>query len=215
MKPTIYQLLTCKCRMTKAREKKRKQIVTYIFLTAIMLWAATIGVLGKMSQAEAYDSNNFGYQVGETKIRYDKRNDISNKINEESINGQRKSVDNGSQTNKTEYKAIKLLTNNPEVETKVRLIAAEMNFKWPDYLVKLATCESRLDPKATNSQNNKPKNSKDRGLFQFNSYWQAKVSDECAFNIECATKKAIEMINAGSQELWVCDSLIKKGIFKI
>lgn len=107
-------------------------------------------------------------------------------------------------------KVVKLLSDNPSVEVKIREIAKAEGFKWPDYLVRLANCESRLDPTRTNTQGNKPSWSKDRGIFQFNSHWQKRVSDECSYDIECATKTAIKMINAGKQHLWVCDSIIKK-----
>lgn len=94
------------------------------------------------------------------------------------------------------------------VESQIREIARKENFKWPDYLVKLAYCESRLDPKAINTRGNNPTESYDRGLFQFNSYWQSKVSDECAFDIECSTKKTMEMINNGKQHLWACNDIV-------
>jgi len=111
---------------------------------------------------------------------------------------------------KVEIKEVNLLTNNPEVEFQIRAIADELNFKWPDYLVRLANCESGLNPRAVNDKGNNPKDSKDRGLFQYNSYWQAKVSDDCAFDIDCSTRKTIEMINSGRQHLWVCNKIIKK-----
>ena len=95
-----------------------------------------------------------------------------------------------------------------QVEQEIRKIAAELHFKWPDYLVRLALCESRLDPKAINRNGNNPTYSYDRGLFQFNSYWQRKVSDECAYSIDCSTRKTIEMINAGNQHLWACDEIV-------
>lgn len=105
-------------------------------------------------------------------------------------------------------KAVPIITDNPDVEFKIRAIADEMNFKWTDYLVKLANCESRLDHLAVNKYNNRPSYSYDRGLFQFNSYWQSNVSDECAFDIECSTRKTIEMINEGRQQLWACNDII-------
>lgn len=94
------------------------------------------------------------------------------------------------------------------VEQQIRDIAKEHNFKWPDYLVRLADCESKLNPLAVNDKNNNPSWSKDRGLFQFNSHWQSKVSDECSFDIRCATEKAMEMINNGKQHLWACNQIV-------
>jgi len=95
------------------------------------------------------------------------------------------------------------------VEERIRKIAREENFKYTDYLVKLAICESKLRPTAVNTQNNQPATSKDRGLFQINNYWHKEVSDEQAFDIEFATKFTMDKINNGYQGLWVCDKYIK------
>jgi hypothetical protein len=95
------------------------------------------------------------------------------------------------------------------VEQQIRRIAKEENFKWTDFLVKLANCESRLDPYATNGKGNKPAGSVDRGLFMFNSYWQKGVSNECAFSVDCSTRLTIKMINEGKQHLWMCSKIIK------
>ena len=96
------------------------------------------------------------------------------------------------------------------VAEQIRTIAKEANRgEWADYLVKLAYCESNLNPSATNGVGNYPEGSVDRGLFQYNSYWQSKVSDECAFDVECATRTTIEFVEAGNQNLWVCDKIVK------
>lgn len=102
----------------------------------------------------------------------------------------------------------KLISKNPDIELQIRAIADEVNFRWPDYLVNLAMCESQLRPDAVNIYGNNPATSKDRGLFQFNSYHQARVSDECAFDIRCSTLKTIEMINRGDQHLWACNKIV-------
>lgn len=113
-------------------------------------------------------------------------------------------------TEELEIVAVPVITAEPDIELQIRAIADEMDFKWPDYLVRLAYCESRLDPKALNDKGNTPANSYDRGLFQFNSYWQKKVSDDCAYDVRCATETTIKMINAGQQHLWACDDIIKR-----
>jgi hypothetical protein len=103
-----------------------------------------------------------------------------------------------------------LYTNRPDIETQIHLIAEEMGRKeWAEYLVKLSYCESRLDPNAVNDKGNNPADSKDRGLFQYNSYWQSHISDECAFDVRCATENTIKMIEAGKQHRWVCDKYVK------
>lgn len=50
----------------------------------------------------------------------------------------------------------------------------------------------------------------DRGIAQFNSYWRSDVTDECAFNLECAINKMIDTINARqSYDRWVCAKNLK------
>jgi hypothetical protein len=95
------------------------------------------------------------------------------------------------------------------VEEQIREIAREHNFQWPDYLVKLAHCESTMNPSASNSIGNKPVGSIDRGLFQINDYWHPNVSDECAYNLRCSTEYTIKLINKGKQNLWVCNNKVK------
>jgi len=97
---------------------------------------------------------------------------------------------------------------NPSVAMQIRIMAHEKGFKWPDYLVNLAHCESRLDPFSLNGAGNYPASSVDRGVFQINSYWHKEVSSECAFDIECSTIWTMDMINNGNQNQWVCDEYI-------
>lgn len=96
------------------------------------------------------------------------------------------------------------------VEQMIRRLAEEANFKWPDYLVKLAKCESSLNPNTTNDKNNNPSHSKDRGLYQINNYWHSEVTDAQAYNAEWATKWTMNRINNGYQHEWACDRIIKK-----
>lgn len=96
-----------------------------------------------------------------------------------------------------------------DIRSLIIRIAQEENFNWPDYLVRLANCESRLDPKAKNDKNNKPAHSVDRGLFQINSYWHRDVTDTEAYNPEFATRWTIQKINEGKQHYWVCDRYIR------
>ena len=95
------------------------------------------------------------------------------------------------------------------VEQTIRRIAKETGFKWEEYLVRLAVCESHLNPHAINERNNNPSFSKDRGLFQISDYWHKEVSDEVAFSVESSTRWAIDKINKGGQGIWVCDKYIR------
>jgi len=96
------------------------------------------------------------------------------------------------------------------VADQIRIIAREEGHKdLGEYLVKLSYCESKHDVNAINDKGNNPATSKDRGLFQYNSYWQSQVSDECAFDLTCSTKQTIKMIEAGKQHRWVCNKYVK------
>ncbi len=95
-------------------------------------------------------------------------------------------------------------------EQTIRRLAKEANFKWPEYLVRLAKCENpKMNPKNYNDGGNHPVKSRDRGQFMINNYWNPQVSDECAYDLTCATKWTMEMINSGHQGEWVCDKKVR------
>jgi hypothetical protein len=96
------------------------------------------------------------------------------------------------------------------IEEEIRLIAQEEKFKWPDYLVRLADCESKLGKYSYNKQGNYPQDSIDRGVFMINNYWHAEVSDEQAHNLDWATRWTISRINNGFQHEWSCDKFAKR-----
>ena len=96
-----------------------------------------------------------------------------------------------------------------EVESLIRDIAREHNFQWTDYLIRLAKCESQLNPNAVNAHNNSPASSKDRGVFQINDHWHPEVSDEVAFDVRLATEWTMWRIESGYQHEWVCNDIIK------
>lgn len=95
------------------------------------------------------------------------------------------------------------------VEEQIRDIAKEKGFKYEDYLVRLANCESRLKPTAKRL-NTDARKTTDRGLFQINNYWHYEVSDECAYDLRCSTEWTIDRINKGYQHEWICNQLILK-----
>ena len=95
-------------------------------------------------------------------------------------------------------KVVKPLT----VEDKIRKVAKEKNFQYVDYLVNLANCESRLDPLAIGDKGLA------RGLFQIRKDYHPEVSTLMAFNIEQSTAWTIDMINAGKQGQWSCNSIV-------
>ena len=91
-----------------------------------------------------------------------------------------------------------------DIEGVIRDIARAENFAWPDYLVRLAHCESGMKPLTTGDGGYRS-----RGLFQISEYYHPDVSDDCAFDVECATRWTIAKINAGQQGLWSCDKIVK------
>ena len=101
------------------------------------------------------------------------------------------------------FKGQKTLSGE-EVEKQIRAIAQEADFKWPDYLVKLAYCESRFDKLA------KGDSGKSRGIFQIHKDYHPEITDKQAFDIDYATRWTIKQINAGRQHLWTCDRIIRQ-----
>lgn len=101
-------------------------------------------------------------------------------------------------------------TDAVTVEAKIRRIAYEegLSEEMTNHAVDIARCESGLDVHKTNGRGNKPVGSVDRGLWMFNGYHQKRVSDACAFSVECSTREAIKMIKAGKAHLWVCHELV-------
>lgn len=104
--------------------------------------------------------------------------------------------------------AVMVETKQQENERKIREIAKEFDFKWTDWLVRLAVCESSLNEKISNSKGNTPVGSIDRGIFQINNYWHSEVSDECAYNLRCSTIWTMQRVNTGYQSEWVCNNKI-------
>jgi len=97
--------------------------------------------------------------------------------------------------------------HNPgAVELRIRQLAKEANFAWPDYLVRLAKCESGLNPKAIGVNKDKVK-SKDHGIFQINDYWHPEAM-HIAYNLDEATKWTMWRIESGYQYEWMCDKKI-------
>lgn len=71
----------------------------------------------------------------------------------------------------------------------------------PDLCVKVAECESALDPKCRRV-NNDARKSVDRGLFQINSYWHSEVSDADAYDPEMATLFFCKQVKKGFLSDW-------------
>lgn len=75
-----------------------------------------------------------------------------------------------------------------------------------DKAFKLLSCENAsLNPKAINTAGNKPKGSKDVGVFQINEYWQG-VNSKFLLDPEINTRIAYKIFedNGNSFERWTC-----------
>ncbi|MCD6370525.1 MAG: hypothetical protein J7L63_03410, partial [Thermoplasmata archaeon] len=84
---------------------------------------------------------------------------------------------------------IKVDMKKETTEETIKRVAKEQGLN-PTLTLMIADMESGLDPYFI-SQNKK---SIDRGVFAFNSRAYKSVSNECAFNPECATKKFAEEV---------------------
>jgi len=95
-------------------------------------------------------------------------------------------------------------SDSVSVEAEIRQIAQNEGFEWPDYLCRLAKCESGLNPLAVGDSGHS------RGLFQIHELYWPSVSDEQAFNIEWSTKFAMNLINSGYQHYFSCDKIVRR-----
>lgn len=64
-------------------------------------------------------------------------------------------------------------------------------------ILAIALAESGLNTEAKNCSGNTPSGSCDRGILQINSYWHKGVSDQCAYDPQCAFQNAFVISNGG------------------
>lgn len=83
-------------------------------------------------------------------------------------------------------------------EMLIRKIAKE-ELVDPDLAVRVAKCESNLNHNAVNINKD---NSQDRGLFQINSKWHPKVSDDDAFDPTFSAKFFCKAFKNGNLSWW-------------
>jgi len=84
------------------------------------------------------------------------------------------------------------------VEDIIRRIAGVEGVD-PDLAVRVATCESSLNPSAKNVNTD---GSVDRGVFQWNNKWHPEISDVCAFDVECAAREFCKAFKGGNLSWW-------------
>lgn len=84
------------------------------------------------------------------------------------------------------------------VEATIRKIAKQEGVD-PDLAVRVAQCESGLDPGAVHIN---AKGSKDRGLFQWNDKWHPEITNDIAFDIEKSTQAFCKAFKEGHLDWW-------------
>ena len=94
----------------------------------------------------------------------------------------------------------------PEQIKVVNRIVELAGDTYPDYLIRLAWCESRFNPRCKHPNG---RYGLDRGLFEINNKYHPEVSDKCAYSVDCSTGWTIKRIKDGQQGIWACDRIIK------
>ena len=82
------------------------------------------------------------------------------------------------------------------VREQIEYIALLEDFD-AEYLIRLAFCESSLNPNAIGKLG-------EVGLYQYYLKFHPDVSRECALDVECSTRKTIEKLKQGKHHLWTC-----------
>jgi len=96
-------------------------------------------------------------------------------------------------------KKLKKQRRNPQaMEALIRIIAKQEGVD-PDLAVRVAKCESNLNPDAVRQNFN---GSIDRGLYQWNDYWHPEITDEIAFDPEKATRAFCRAVKSGHLNWW-------------
>lgn len=96
-----------------------------------------------------------------------------------------------------------ITTKLPEAKTEtveeiIRKIAKQESVD-PELAVRVARCESGLNPAAKNV--NAP-DSIDRGLFQWNNKYHPEITDVCAYDVECSTSAFCKAFKNGNLSWW-------------
>lgn len=84
------------------------------------------------------------------------------------------------------------------IETMIRFVCKSEGVD-AELALKVAKCESALNPKATNTNTD---GSIDRGLFQINSKWHPEVTEEQAFDPIFSTKFFCQAFKNGNLKWW-------------
>ena len=75
-----------------------------------------------------------------------------------------------------------------------------------DLAMRVASCESYLRRYFVHVNND---GSLDRGVFALNSGYYGHITNECSFDVECATKVFVQQAKAGKINDWLCYKRVK------
>jgi len=89
-------------------------------------------------------------------------------------------------------------SQNGAIETIIRFVASKESVD-PELCVKVARCESNLNPQAINTNTD---GSRDRGLFQINDKYHPEATDEQCFSPEWSTKFFCKAFKEGHLSWW-------------
>lgn len=92
---------------------------------------------------------------------------------------------------------IKVLTQEEQMVQIISEVARQEGFANKELLIAMAKAESELNPNIRGRAD-----SRDRGLYQINSYYNSHVTDECAFDPWCSTRWTISELKAGHAWKW-------------
>lgn len=95
----------------------------------------------------------------------------------------------------SELKQIEVALTQPTLQERATLIAEEFKISTTTF-TNLIQSESGFDPDIPDSPQG------DRGLLQINRRWHPEVSDECAYDAECAMRWAAKRIANGYIHEW-------------
>ena len=109
---------------------------------------------------------------------------------------------------KEKERVLKLYTKD-EAKEYIRAEAEKAGIVHVDILLKTISCESKFNQLTANKNTN---GTWDKGIWMINSIH--KVPDECAYDLECSTKWAMQKIKERKFSPWVCftTGLYKKEI---
>ena len=115
----------------------------------------------------------------------------------------------------TQHSARQMATNGastaqaPGVESIIRSASVKYGVD-PDYMVRIAMCESRLDPKVVNYNYSENGVDYPSGLFQhLGNYWAGRAEKyghkgASVFNVKAQAEVTAQMFRDGLSRLWEC-----------